>query len=164
MAILRPYLAIFCQLYVYLSQKRGSDGQLAEKWPEMVVKWAFVIVIHLDSEYNLKTSRPRVAPLPFRPCSYLMTLYIFIETWLHRLWYSISIASPLIETLRYQAILVMLLKVIHNSYHNRAYKLLTLNVESNNIVSVFIKKILSFKNLIIPIYWSSIKYCYWLFV
>ena len=97
---------------------------MAEKWPEMVLKWAFVIVIHLDSEYNLKTSRPRVAPLPFRPCSYLMTLYIFIETWLHRLWYSISIASPLIETLRYQAILVMLLKVIHNSYHNRAYKLL----------------------------------------
>ena len=25
--------------------------QLAEKWPEMVVKWAFVIVIRFDSDY-----------------------------------------------------------------------------------------------------------------
>ena len=26
---------------------------MAEKWPEMVVKWAFVIVIRFDSEYIL---------------------------------------------------------------------------------------------------------------
>ena len=26
--------------------------QLAEKWPEMVIKWAFVIVIRFDSEYK----------------------------------------------------------------------------------------------------------------
>ena len=27
--------------------------QLAEKWPEMVAKWAFVIVIRFDSDYTL---------------------------------------------------------------------------------------------------------------
>ena len=41
------------KMTVWTSVLWKTNIQLVEKWPKMVVKWAFVIVIHLYSEYNI---------------------------------------------------------------------------------------------------------------
>ena len=38
---------------------------MAKKWPEIVVKWALVIVIHLDSEYIYKNLEILKGPCRF---------------------------------------------------------------------------------------------------